>query len=420
MIEERINLTLPVSVDTIKPVLRLDRVKNALEEARSRGMLTSSIEERVVAVINDMAVCARELSVQGCNEFLYKPLHTEYGLPFKKVSHLPTVCAQIKWPSAFDNNVSRIHSTEKIAQDVALFVWNQLLAVDVENTSHGMHVLVQPGNPYLLPKPKFVLSETVPAFRMGYFEALLDNKEGADVTFLVENTLVHAHTLLLKQLEFFRVEFSGKFRESVNSNTPILFPTCDHKTFLALLHFLYIGTVKPESIQHIDGCLSLLELANFVQDTNLRRICIDRVFALISKESYIPILITQMQIQDPDLQRLCDWFAKFHPRFAYELDLETIAPIELLTLHHLAKKHAILELDARCADCLSRRITLNNGFEALCGRIATLKEKDLKDILIAVIKAKPDMFKELYEGRKGKYAEHWNAYKPLMYDPMFL
>lgn len=353
-------ISLPVTCESISKFMEQDSEVRTLKNRMDLGCRPNDNEflEKIAKIVNEMAQFAKKINMKNEHEFIY----TRYGTPKNspptkiRVSTLPFNTSNWKqegaimriipliWLRAFDVSVNAAYvdyyidfSSSPTAQS-----WNTLRLVWAS------------GNTHLLPRPKFDKPILTNTSQKDF------NTEHTDVCFIVEGNPVPAHTACVAQSAYLRTMLTGNFKESRERHA-IRFEGADHKTFVEFLHFLYTGKVRPEILQNVPDCLALLEFAAYTKEDHLKNICIANVFELISKESFIPIAVTQMKIDDEDLARLCNWFPQVYPNFAQRLDLETLFPNQLLVLHNLATKYQIKGLDTRCTDCLQRRITLDKG-----------------------------------------------------------
>lgn len=377
--------------------------------------IDAKIFTEIALIINEMFTFAKGVCAGHGKEFIYSRVgqmekSDTSGRPFK-VSAL-----------AFDISPTSIKAMQLVhvflqrALDVS--VMKAYRAEMSYDKSFYVHVTWKDGNIHLLPKPCFRKQDITSVRRESYFSSLVDKPAGADMRFKVDGHEIWAHTLLLKQVEYFDAMLSRGFKEG--HDRIAVFDATDHKTFIELLHYVYTGKVRAEVLGNMQDCLSLLQLAEFIGHEDLKTVCMQHVFEKISDESYISVTVAQLQMNDPDLQRLCDWFSKLDLSFSTKLDLESIRPLELLTLYYIAKKHQVKNLDVRCSDCLKRRITLEAGFVELCQQIMRMKSPELKKVLVDIVKEKRDMYTKMMTGKKGDYQAHWKAYKDIMLDPSLM
>jgi hypothetical protein len=68
-------------------------------------------------------------------------------------------------------------------------------------------------------------------------KSFVDNPSLSDITFLVEDTSVHAHRIMLMRCEYFKAMLEGGFRESTSEST-IKINDVSHAVFLKLLEYV--------------------------------------------------------------------------------------------------------------------------------------------------------------------------------------
>lgn len=382
----------------------------------SSQQVNDRIYLEVAKIINEIVTFAREVCSGGGKELVYcrfgQVVSSDASRCPVKVSALP-----------FDRSDTSI----KAMQLVHVFM-QRAFDVSVKNAprptpcyskSFYVQVTWKDGNIHLFPKPIFKNQDATPDLRTSYFSSRVNNPKDADMRFKVDGKEIWAHTFILKQVDYFDRMLSVDFKEKREGIA--VFDATDYKTFLELLHYLYTGEVRAEALSSMQDCLSLLVLAAYIGHDGLKAVCMKHVFDRVSEENYIPLTLTQMQINDPDLQELCDWFSRFDLNFSSKLDLENMRPLELLTLYYIAEKHQIKGLAERCSDCLKRRITLGDGFINLCGQIRRMKSpEELKKVLISIVKQKPEMFDAMKAGKSDAYKCHWDAFTDIMLDPALM
>lgn len=110
---------------------------------------------------------------------------------------------------------------------------------------------------------------------------LLNNSMFSDVKFVVEGRPISAHRCILyARAEYFRNMFDSNMRES--SESEIVIPDVSYDVFLAVLEYIYSGTVEVAN-----GKLSveLLKAADMFRIEGLRNLCVEKVEQAVTVEN---------------------------------------------------------------------------------------------------------------------------------------
>lgn len=112
-------------------------------------------------------------------------------------------------------------------------------------------------------------------------KTLLDNKMFSDVRFIVEGRAIHAHRCILyARSEYFRNMFDSRMRETSEKDIPI--PDVAYDVFLAVLEYLYSGTVRMSSGKL---AVELLKAADMFRIEGLRNLCVEKVEQAVTVEN---------------------------------------------------------------------------------------------------------------------------------------
>jgi len=136
------------------------------------------------------------------------------------------------------------------------------------------------------------------------FGRLINNPELADVSFIVEGQVVHAHRAILAcRSEYFKVLLTGGMREArgfdstvtvtkaggeTDKDTPIHLQDVSHAVFLQILEFLYTDTVCNVSLE--TGIHLMIASEHFMLD-RLKSLCEDVIRRDIDLDNCIGILV---------------------------------------------------------------------------------------------------------------------------------
>lgn len=141
-------------------------------------------------------------------------------------------------------------------------------------------------------------------------KSLLDNEMFSDVKFIVEGRTIHAHRCVLyARAEYFRNMFDSKMRET--SEKEINIPDVAYDVFLAVLEYLYSGTVNVSS-----GKLSveLLKAADMFRIEGLRNLCVEKVEQAVTVDNAAFICQVADMHNALNLKQFCITFMMHHFR----------------------------------------------------------------------------------------------------------
>lgn len=135
-------------------------------------------------------------------------------------------------------------------------------------------------------------------------KSLLDNEMFSDVKFIVGGKTIHAHRCVLyARAEYFRNMFDSKMRETCEKEIQI--PDVAYEVFLAVLEYLYSGTVNVSN-----GKLSveLLKAADMFQIEGLRNLCVEKVEQAVTVENAASICQVADMHNALNLKQFCITF----------------------------------------------------------------------------------------------------------------
>ena len=124
------------------------------------------------------------------------------------------------------------------------------------------------------------------------------------VTFIVDGRPIYAHkAILAAQCDQFQAMFSSGMRESREAEIPIQ-GDWSHNAFLAMLEFLYTGSVAP-SVFDAPLALDLVGLADHFTLDGLKRLCENNLVHHIDSENVCQLLSTAHRYSARDLKKVC-------------------------------------------------------------------------------------------------------------------
>lgn len=132
-----------------------------------------------------------------------------------------------------------------------------------------------------------------------------------DITFLVDGEPVHAHrAILCARSEHFRAMFKSGMRESREAVVPYDAGGWSRVAFVAMLHFLYTG-----SVQSLPPALAtdLMGLADHVGLEGLKALCETALIDSVETANVCTLLLTAHRYGSAELKRFClDFIIKHH------------------------------------------------------------------------------------------------------------
>jgi hypothetical protein len=121
--------------------------------------------------------------------------------------------------------------------------------------------------------------EVPPSTLLSEFRGLVDDETWSDVTFIVENTQVYAHKLMLMRCLYFRALFLGDMKESMQSTVRI--EQVSHPIFLQILEYLYTDQLRIP----FESAMELFEAADLFGISRLKQMCEKRILQNIHIEN---------------------------------------------------------------------------------------------------------------------------------------
>jgi len=114
-------------------------------------------------------------------------------------------------------------------------------------------------------------------------KSFVNNESLADISFEVEEQVVHAHKIMLMRCSYFKAMLEGGFRESTGgaSKTPIRINDVRHQIFIALLEYLYTDRVDVQ----LDEAMELFQAADQFGVERLKIICEHKMLASITVDN---------------------------------------------------------------------------------------------------------------------------------------
>lgn len=128
------------------------------------------------------------------------------------------------------------------------------------------------------------------------------------------------------------------------------------------------------------------------------------------------IQISQLELNDQDLEKLCKWFLLKNPTFGESLDLSPLEIMHVVMAYEVGKNNNVETLVKVSLEELKKKVSLDNDFIKLCQHIKDKKDTQLKNAFIAALKDKPQLYTDMENGKKDRFKPHWKAYSALMRD----
>jgi len=139
------------------------------------------------------------------------------------------------------------------------------------------------------------------------FKILLEDKNFADVTFKVGDSLISAHrNILVARCDYFRAMFLGGMRE--NSERIITIPDIDDTTFHGILEFLYTGKITVSE----SNIVPLITAAEKFQIDDLKEVCYSTFDKVANEENILQILLVADMCNEHPLKILCKKYMLEH------------------------------------------------------------------------------------------------------------
>lgn len=170
------------------------------------------------------------------------------------------------------------------------------------------------------------------------FKTLVNNPASfPDVAFLVEGEVVHAHkSILACRCEHFRAMFGSGMRESREGAT-IPYPDWSKAAFLAMLEFLYTGSVALTT----PVALEVLGLADHIGLDGLRALSETALVHSVDVGNVCSLISSAHRFGAPELKRFClDFILKHSDAVSLDPLAETPALLIEITKEVLARNHS--------------------------------------------------------------------------------
>ncbi|CAO2189275.1 unnamed protein product [Urochloa humidicola] len=154
-----------------------------------------------------------------------------------------------------------------------------------------------------------------------HFAKLLDQKDGADVTFSVQGEIIKAHKIILAaRSPVFRAQFYGQMREARMGHVTI--EDIQPVIFKALLHFIYTGSLHGmgddlDEHDHRDMLWHLLVAADRYAMDRLKLVC----QSILSRNLHVETVATTLALAD---QHNCDKLKEVCVEFITTGDMNAI------------------------------------------------------------------------------------------------
>lgn len=150
---------------------------------------------------------------------------------------------------------------------------------------------------------------------------LFNNKDLADVIFLVQGKQIYAHKLVLcLSSQVYRAMFLNNFKEKNDSLVEINVPNCSYDVFLLVLEYMYTGNIDlslheatPRGMSDsIEQTLAILELADHLLLDHLKERCERALLHAINVTSIEFLMQFAQQSNAKCLEAICCHFLRNH------------------------------------------------------------------------------------------------------------
>ncbi|CAK4165000.1 unnamed protein product [Aphanomyces euteiches] len=138
----------------------------------------------------------------------------------------------------------------------------------------------------------------------------VDSPDYSDISFVVEDRVVHAHKLVLSLAsDRFRAMFSHGFREA--SAAQIVIPDMTHEVFRAIMEYIYAGGVLADiNVRSVAMLLELLVAADQYMLDHLKQLCERELQHAIDADNVLHILDGADKANANQLRAICMHFMR--------------------------------------------------------------------------------------------------------------
>ncbi|KAH9161689.1 hypothetical protein LEN26_001298 [Aphanomyces euteiches] len=138
----------------------------------------------------------------------------------------------------------------------------------------------------------------------------VDSPDYSDISFVVEDRVVHAHKLVLSLAsDRFRAMFSHGFREA--SAAQIVIPDMTHEVFRAIMEYIYAGGVLADiNVRSVAMLLELLVAADQYMLDHLKQLCERELQHAIDADNVLHILDGADKANANQLRAICMHFVR--------------------------------------------------------------------------------------------------------------
>jgi leucine-zipper-like transcriptional regulator 1 len=141
---------------------------------------------------------------------------------------------------------------------------------------------------------------------MSDLRGMVNNEDFSDVTFLVEDTPVWGHKLLLARCDYFKAMLCGDMREA--SGDPVVIPDIQKKVFLTILEYLYTDEVVLDA----DNAMDLFQAADQFGIGRLKNLCENTILKNITIDNAASVLYAADMFNAKELREKCLSFILVH------------------------------------------------------------------------------------------------------------
>ena len=231
------------------------------------------------------------------------------------------VCSPAKSAEAVESRIVDVaashynHISVGVAQDGRVFMWGQChrqsVPTPTETPFRGVNeVMAAFATVAATVGPLAAEDEAGPSVNEA-LAAAFDDKETADIKFVVEGKPIHVHKAIVKmRCEHFRSMFQTHWEEDAKDAIEI--DQFSYEVYREFLRFLYTDEVKAEDKDGHDFAVGLLDLANSYCEGRLKQRCERLLRQGIRVENAAELYATAIKYEASELEEFCFVFALNH------------------------------------------------------------------------------------------------------------
>lgn len=232
------------------------------------------------------------------------------------------------------------------------------------------------GNPFLPFKPVYEPQCNLNLVQKAYFIHLFEHSHDYDVSFLVEDKVVNAHRIFLKQSPFFTTMFEHEWKEK-HAKEPIPILEYNHDAFKAMIFYFYAYEIVESDAKNAKLILELYKLSYFIQYKPLIEYCRLLLGELISERTFLLFAFVQDNYEDEYLLKLCHWFVRKNYDYGKKLEISHFTTEQLFRTYRVIRKYDAKEYNLLCLTLLKDRLELEHTIEQLVELLSNLADDEL-------------------------------------------